>query len=98
MKRIEWMSAYASCKTEKTRVKLRLTIGTVSYGLKENHTTNTCAGLKTGKKHKKCQLRSAPHKEGDSTARDTIIHCIQRNGFIGTGRLSAPKQLLEYLA
>lgn len=51
-----------------------------------------------GKKHEKCQLRSAPYKEGDSTARDTIIHCMQRTGFIGTGKLAAPKQLLEHLA
>lgn len=57
-----------------------------------------CRPENRGKKHEKYQLRSAPYKEGDSTARDTIIHCAQRTGFIGTGKLAAPKQLLERLA
>lgn len=53
-----------------------------------------CRPENGGKKlEEKCQLRSVPCTEGDWTARDTIIHCIQR-----TGRLAAQKQLLEYLA
>lgn len=44
------------------------------------------------KLEEKCQLRSVPCTGGEWTARDTIIHCIQR-----TGRLAAQKQLLEYL-
>lgn len=53
-----------------------------------------CRPENGGKKlEKKRQLRSAPCTEGDWTARDTIIHCIQR-----AGRLAAQKQLLEYLA
>lgn len=44
-----------------TRVNLRLIGGIVSYHLKENHTPNTCAGLKRdSKKCKKLPVRSAP--------------------------------------
>lgn len=44
-----------------TRINLRLIRGTVSYRLKENHTPNTCAGLKRdSEKCKKLPARSAP--------------------------------------